>query len=73
MDLNEIFLKGYYEADYKTYNGYLIFACDGTSLQLPKEKEFVRDFGCSSNKKGEADRPLALSSILLDINNQIII
>ena len=73
MDLNELFLKGYYEEDFKTYKNYLIFSCDGTSLKLPKEKEFIRDFGCPSNQKGEVDRPLALSSILLDINNQIII
>lgn len=71
--MNELFIDDYYEEDYKTHKDYLILACDGSSLSLPKTDEFINDFGCASNHKGVSQRPVAKSSILLDINNNMII
>jgi len=71
--LNEIFLEEYYEEDYKTYKDYLIFAVDGTGLEIPKTEELVKEFGCPENQKGKSVRPVASSSILFDIENGNII
>jgi hypothetical protein len=73
IKLIELFLKGYYVSDYRTYNGYIVLATDGTGLDIPNTPEFVRDFGCPSNQKGKTDRPVASSSVLYDINNGIIV
>lgn len=73
IKFNNILLEEYYKEDYQTYKGYLVFACDGTSLELPSTKEFINDFGCPSNQKGKSRRPLGTSSILYDINNEIIV
>lgn len=73
IKLLELFLKGYYGSAYNTYNGYIVLATDGTELQIPTTPEFVKDFGCPSNKNGKMDRPMAASSILYDINNGIIV
>lgn len=73
IKFNNILLEEYYKEDYQTYKGYLVFACDGTSLELPVTKEFIRDFGCPSNQKRKSTRPIGTSSILYDINNELII
>lgn len=73
IKLLDLFLKGYYGAGYKTYKGYIVLATDGTELEIPTTQEFVRDFGCPSNKNGKLARPMAASSILYDINNRVIV
>ncbi len=73
IKFNNILLEEYYKEDYKTYKDYLVFACDGTGLELPSVKEFIDEFGCPSNQNGKTGRPVGRSSILYDINNEIII
>jgi hypothetical protein len=72
-ELNKIFLKEYYREDFKTYKEYLIFAIDGTGLEIPNTKELKDDFGCTSNQKGKSERPTAKSSVMYDIQNGIIV
>ena len=71
--LNEIFLKEYYREEYKEHKGYLIFAVDGTGLEIPNTKELKETFGCTSNQRGKSEKPTAKSSIMYDIQNGIIV
>lgn len=71
--LNNSFVDGYYEEDYKTYNGYILLACDGCRVSLPISDELKKDFGCLRNKNGFSSHPTALTSVLYDIENEIIV
>ncbi|MDX1959541.1 MAG: IS4 family transposase [Leptospiraceae bacterium] len=71
--LNNSFVDGYYEEDYKTYNGYILLACDGCRVSLPISDELKKDFGCLKNQSGISSHPTALTSVLYDIENEIIV
>ena len=73
IKLNDLFIEDYYEEDYITDKGYIVLACDGTGLELPTANEIIQDFGCASNQLGPSARPTGTSSVLYDVNNEIII
>ena len=73
IELNKCFLRDYYVEDYKLYKDYLILAIDGTGIELPVSKELVEEFGCPSNQNGESNKPVSNASLLVDINNKILI
>lgn len=55
-----------------TWNGFHIFAIDGTSLQMPQTKENLETFGSTSNQSG-GRFAMAHASLLYDTLNDIII
>ena len=52
--------------DIKTWNGYYLFAIDGTTVALPDKPSLCKTFGGSGRKK---DSATASASILYDIEN----
>lgn len=73
IELNKCFLRDYYVDEYKLHKDYLILAIDGTGIELPISKELVKDFGCPSNQNGESSKPVSNTSLLVDINNKILV
>lgn len=65
----QIFLKSEKKKD---WNGYQIYAIDGTDLQIPTTSETLRDFGASSNGCGVCHSQ-ASASALYDVMNDIIL
>lgn len=56
----------------KKWNGYKIFAIDGTTLQMPQTEENLAEFGFTTNQTGSRF-PLAGASALMDVLNDLII
>jgi len=75
IKLNEIYVNTFYEHEDEcvTNNGYLVFAMDGTGLNIPNSKENQEYFGFSTNQLGRSSKPLANCSITYDILNGIIV
>ena len=75
IKLNEIYVNTFYEHEDEcvTNNGYLVFAMDGTGLNIPNSKENQEYFGFSTNQLGRSSKPLANCSIMYDILNGIIV
>ena len=75
IKLNEIYVDTFYEYEdeCETHKGYLVFAMDGTGLNIPNTKEIQEYFGFSTNQIGRYQKPLANCSILYDIMNGIIV
>ena len=75
IKLNEIYVDTFYEYEdeCETHKGYLVFAMDGTGLNIPNSKENQEYFGFSTNQIGRSQKPLANCSILYDIMNGIIV
>lgn len=71
--LNKEFVNDYYEEDFKTYKNYLFLACDGCRLSLPNSEELKKEFGCLKNQNGLSSNPAALTSVLYDLENEIIL
>jgi len=72
--LHKVIVNGYYADEYKKYKDqYLVFACDGTGLQLPMSKEIICEYGCPSTQNGSTGRPVGNLSVLYDIYNKIIV
>ena len=58
--------EGYRSEDVRTWNGYHLFAIDGTTAALPDKPSLCKAFGGSGRKK---DSATASASILYDIEN----
>ena len=56
----------YHSEDARTWNGYHLFAIDGTTVALPDKPSLCKAFGGSGRKK---DSATASASILYDIEN----
>ena len=56
----------------RMWNGYHIYAIDGSTLQIPETKENIEYFGGNPNKTGKL-MPLASVSLLYDIMNDMLI
>jgi len=54
------------------WNGFHVYAIDGSTIQIPDSKENLQIFGANPNKY-EKDTPLASVSALYDIMNDILI
>jgi hypothetical protein len=70
--LNEKLITEFYsDNEIKTYKGFRILAVDGSTLQLPDTEELAEKYGRHINKN--ATIPLAKTSVLFDVLNQITI
>lgn len=67
---SEIFLK--HSQNKKTWNGYQIYAIDGTDLQIPTTEETLKDFGGVSTRY-ETRMAGATASALFDVTNDLIL
>lgn len=64
--VRETTAEEYCGEDVKTWNGYYLFAIDGTTVALPDKPSLCKAFGGSGKKK---DSATASASILYDIEN----
>lgn len=73
-ELCRLFVKLFYESDleFKKWNGFNVFAIDGTSLQIPDTKENVQYFGCKKNQYS-TQTALASASTMYDVLNDVVI
>lgn len=56
----------------RTWNGFHIYAVDGSTIQIPESKENYEVFGGNPNKT-KIISPLASASVLYDVINDILI
>lgn len=73
-ELCRMFVEVFYDSnkDLKKWNGYNVFAIDGTSLQIPDTPENIECFGCRANQS-DTKTALASASALYDVLNDIVI
>ncbi len=64
--VRETTAEEYRDEDTRTWNGYYLFAIDGTTVALPDKPSLCKSFGGSGRKK---DSATASASILYDIEN----
>lgn len=57
----------------KTWNGYHLFAVDGSSIQVPKTKDNLEYFGICRNRHHSREDAMARISILYDLLDDIIV
>ncbi len=73
LDLYHYHNKNFYsEPGYVTYNGYLVFAADGSGINVPTTEETLEVFGTSSRKNTKPQASIGLGCIY-DIMNRMII
>lgn len=72
--INDEFIQRYYEDDdFKTYKGYRLLAIDGLYIEVPNTKELREHYGYATNSSPDKKVARALSSIVYDVENKIII
>lgn len=73
-ELCRLFVKVFYESELelKKWNGFNVFAIDGTSLQVPDTQENVEYFGCRKNQY-DTQTALASASAMYDVLNDIVL
>lgn len=73
-DLFLLSVKEYYQSYkfFNLWNGYHIYAVDGSTIQIPESKENLEHFGFNPNKNAR-DTPLASVSVLYDVMNDILV
>jgi len=73
-ELNRDCLNDFYSSkeEVKTWNGYTVFAIDGTKAEIPNSKENRETFGMEGNQYG-AGQPRALVSGLYDVYNDFFV
>lgn len=69
-----ISVEQYYQhfKDLRLWNGFHIYAIDGSTIQIPVTVENVESFGGNPNKTGKLS-PLASVSVLYDVMNDILV
>jgi len=74
LALLRISVEQYYQyfKDLRLWNGFHIYAVDGTTIQIPDSIENVESFGGNPNKTGKLS-PLASVSVLYDVMNDILV
>lgn len=74
LNFFRISVEEYYKHNKNTslWNGFHLFAVDGTTIQIPVSEENLKTFGSNPNKY-EKDTPLASVSALYDITNDILV
>lgn len=55
-----------------TWNGFHIYAVDGSTVQIPESEENYKEFGGNPNQTGKVS-PLASVSVLYDVMNDILV
>jgi hypothetical protein len=75
IELNNVLIFEYYTNNrFRTYHGFIVFAIDGTSLQLPNSKEITDKYGFATNdKKDDKGMPISRASHVYDVLNGITI
>ncbi|MGK5092800.1 hypothetical protein WDW89_12395, partial [Deltaproteobacteria bacterium TL4] len=69
--LNQTLVKEFYtDNEIRTYKGYVLLSCDGSTLQVPNTPECIETFGQPVNQQGKCS-PLAAFSVLYDQLNGI--
>jgi hypothetical protein len=70
--LNRELVHQFYEAgEYKTWQGYVPLASDGSILQLPQSPEITETFGSADDK--EESMPLGRMSLFYDVENELVL
>ncbi len=69
-----ISVEQYYQhfKDLRLWNGFHIYAIDGSTIQIPDSQQNVESFGGNPNKTGKLS-PLASVSVLYDVMNDILV
>lgn len=57
----------------KTWNGFHLFAVDGSCIQVPKSKDNVEHFGLCRNKHHSREDSMARISLLYDLQEDIVV
>jgi hypothetical protein len=71
IELNEMLIEEFYTDNIvEHWNGYRLLCIDGSSLELPKSEETIRDFGVNND---ENMIPMAKISTLFDLLNELIL
>lgn len=68
--LNDEFVKGFYEDNYKTYKGFVLLAGDGSVIEIPNTPETREHYGSIESSEGSR-MARARYSHLYDVLNQI--
>lgn len=72
--INDEFIKRYYEDDdFKTYKGYRLLAIDGLCIEIPNTEELREHYGYATNSNSDKKTARAMSSVVYDVENKIII
>jgi hypothetical protein len=72
--LNQTFYRNFYHsAEVKTWRGRRLLIFDGSSVELPNQKELIEHFGKTSNQKNHPGQPTARTMILYDPLNDLIL
>jgi hypothetical protein len=74
LALLRISVEQYYQyyKDLRLWNGFHIYAVDGSTMQIPDTIENVKSFGGNPNNTGKLS-PLASVSVLYDVMNDILV
>ena len=74
LNLFRISVVEYYKHNINTalWNGFHLYALDGSTIQIPVSEENLKSFGSNPNKY-DTDTPLASVSALYDITNDILV
>jgi Transposase DDE domain. len=74
LALLRISVEQYYQhfKNLRLWNGFHIYAVDGSTIQIPDSIENVESFGANPNKTGKLS-PLASVSVLYDVMNDILV
>lgn len=74
LELFRLSVKQFYfqPVNLRTWNGFHIYAVDGSTIQIPESKENYEVFGGNPNKT-KIISPLASASVLYDVINDILI
>lgn len=69
IELNGVLIGEYYtNNDFKTYLGFVVFAIDGSTLQLPNSLEIISKYGVATNgKKDHKGMPMGRASHVFDV------
>ncbi|HSI90198.1 MAG TPA: IS4 family transposase [Adhaeribacter sp.] len=70
--LNQHLIQGYYaDGQYRTWQGFLLLASDGSTLQLPQSQELEQAFGLAENKG--RTMPMGRISLFYDVENELVL
>lgn len=74
-DLHHYSVETYYKLSKqrKTWNGFHLFAIDGSCIQVPKSKDNIEHFGLCRNKHHSREDSMSRISILYDLLNDIVV
>lgn len=74
LELCQLFSKIFYKHDdaLSLWNGYHIYAVDGSTIQIMPSEENINFWGSNPNQYGK-DEPLASASLLYDVMNDIVV